>query len=161
LHNQQPFESYLARLQLMADSKPLMLGELGIDSIREGEDRKCEMLSWQIESAFRCGLAGTVIFSFTDDWYKEGRQIEDWAMGLTARDRQPKDSFRAVREKFRAAPYFPLPRTPKVSVVVASYNGDRTLKACLDSLEKLNYFAYEIILVDDGSTDTTQQIAAQ
>src|SRR5262249_34493314 len=51
LHNQQPFESYLARLQLMADSKPLMLGELGIDSIREGEDRKCEMLSWQIESA--------------------------------------------------------------------------------------------------------------
>ena len=61
---------------------------------------------------------------------------------------------------FRAAPYFPLPHCPKVSVVVASYNGERTLKACLESLERLNYPDYEVILVDDGSTDTTPQIAA-
>ena len=60
---------------------------------------------------------------------------------------------------FRAAPYFPLPRSPRVSVVVASYNGERTLKACLDSLERLNYPDYEVILVDDGSTDATRQIA--
>ncbi|HWQ93448.1 MAG TPA: glycosyltransferase, partial [Clostridia bacterium] len=51
------------------------------------------------------------------------------------------------------------PRYPRVSVVVASYNGDRTLKACLDSLRRLNYPDYEVILVDDGSTDTTPQIA--
>jgi glycosyltransferase involved in cell wall biosynthesis len=62
---------------------------------------------------------------------------------------------------FNAAPHFPLARTPKVSVVVASYNGDRTLKACLESLGKLNYPDCEIILVDDGSTDTTPQLAAQ
>jgi glycosyltransferase involved in cell wall biosynthesis len=43
--------------------------------------------------------------------------------------------------------------------VVASYNGERTLKACLDSLGQLNYPDYEVILVDDGSTDTTRQIA--
>ena len=71
------------------------------------------MLEWQIESAFRGGLAGAVVFTFTDDWWRGGRQIEDWQMGLTTRDRQPKESFRAVQKMFRAAPYFPLPRYPK------------------------------------------------
>ena len=159
LHQPPPFRNYLARLQMLAESKPLLLAEVGIDSIREGEARKCEMLEWQIELAFRGGLAGAVVFSFTDDWWRGGRQVEDWQMGLTTREREPKESFEVVQKTFRAAPYFPLSRCPKVSVVVASYNGDRTLKACLDSLERLNYPDYEIILVDDGSTDTTPQIA--
>lgn len=55
-------------------------------------------------------------------------------------------------------PYFPLAQRPRVSVVVASYNGERTLKACLESLERLNYPDYEVILVDDGSTDATASI---
>jgi glycosyltransferase involved in cell wall biosynthesis len=159
LHDREPFRNYLARLQMLADSKPLVLGEFGIDSLREGEARKCEILQWQIEEAFRAGLAGGVVYSFTDDWWKDGRQIDDWQMGLTTSSRQPKDSFRAVQKAFLGAPHFPLPRYPKVSVVVPSYNGDRTLKACLDSLQKLNYPDYEIILVDDGSADSTRQIA--
>jgi len=159
LHEQQPFRNYLARLQMLADTKPLVLGEFGIDSLREGEGRKCEILQWQIEDAFRAGLAGAIVYSFTDDWWKDGRQIEDWQMGLTTSARQPKDSFRAVQKTLLVAPHFPLPRYPKVSVVVPSYNGDRTLKACLESLQKLNYPDYEIILVDDGSTDTSRQIA--
>jgi len=160
LHQRQPFENYLARLQMIADAKPLLLGEIGMDSLRESEAAKCGFFAWQIESAFRCGVAGAVVFSFTDDWFRWGRQIEDWAMGLTTRERQPKASFAVVQEQFARAPYFPLRHWPKVSVVVASYNGDRTLTACLDSLERLNYPDYEIILVDDGSTDTTPQLAA-
>ncbi len=160
LHHQQPFKNYLARLQMIADNRPLVLGEFGIDSLREGEPRKCEILSWQIETTFRAGLAGTVVFSYTDDWWRGGQRIEDWMMGLTTQDRQRKDSFRAVQKMFRLAPYFPLQRHPRVSVVVASYQGERTLKACLDSLAALNYPDYEVILVDDGSTDGTPQIAA-
>jgi GT2 family glycosyltransferase len=159
LHQEPALKNYLARLQMLADSKPLILGEFGIDSIREGEARKCEILAWQIEAIFRGGLAGAVVFTYTDDWWRGSRAIEDWAMGLTTGDRQPKDSFRAVQKAFRAAPYFPLPRYPRISVVVASYNGDRTLKACLESLQRLNYPDYEVILVDDGSTDTTHEIA--
>jgi GT2 family glycosyltransferase len=158
LHHRQPFKNYLARLQMIADTKPLVLGEFGIDSTREGEPQKCEILSWQIETAFRSGLAGTVVFSYTDDWWRGGQQIEDWRMGLTTRDRQRKDSYRAVQKMFRLAPYFPLPRYPKVSVVVAGYNGGRTLKSNLDSLEHLNYPDYEVVLVDDGSTDDTPKI---
>jgi glycosyltransferase involved in cell wall biosynthesis len=161
LHNEQPFKNYLARLQTMAESKPLLLGECGVDSLREGEARKCELLRWQIEGAFRGGLAGALVFSFTDEWYKDGREVEDWQMGLTTRGREPKKSFAVVREMFRAAPYFPPPRKAKVSVVVASYNSERTLNACLESLQRLNYPDYEVVLVDDGSTDGTPQIAAK
>ena len=160
LHHRKPFENYLARLQMIADAKPLILGEFGCDSIRVGEEAKCEMLAWQIESAFRAGLAGAVLYSFTDDWFKDQRQISDWAFGLTTTERQRKSSFEAVREQFAAAPYFPLSRAPKVSVVVATYQGARTLKTCLESLSHLNYPDYEVIVVDDGSTDTTEQIAS-
>ncbi|MCC6820529.1 MAG: glycosyltransferase [Verrucomicrobiota bacterium] len=159
LHQPQAFRSYLARLQLMADAKPLVLGEFGIDSLREGEPVKCETLAWQIEFAFRGGLAGAVVFSFTDDWYRGGAAITDWQMGLTTATRERKASFGVVQQMYRTAPRFALPRTPKVSVVVASFNGDRTLKACLESLRNLNYPDYEVILVDDGSTDTTPQLA--
>src|SRR5688572_2674202 len=36
LHEPDRFESYLSRLQTLADAKPVMLGEFGMDSIREG-----------------------------------------------------------------------------------------------------------------------------
>jgi GT2 family glycosyltransferase len=159
LHQQPAFRNYLSRLQMLAESKPLVLGEIGIDSLREGEPRKCEILSWQIEAAFRGGVAGAVVFSFTDDWWRGGQAVEDWQMGITTRDRQPKDSYAAVQKGFALAPCFPLVRYPRISVVVASYNGDRTLKACLESLQQLDYPDFEVILVDDGSTDATAQIA--
>ncbi|MEY2466237.1 MAG: hypothetical protein QOD03_758, partial [Verrucomicrobiota bacterium] len=161
LHHQKSFEGYLARLQTLADTKPLILGEFGMDSIREGEPHKCEFLNWQIETAFRAGLAGTVVFSFTDDWFRGGMQIEDWGFGLTARDRQAKDSFHAVQQQYRIAPHFPFLKKAKVSVVVATYNGARTLQNCLQSLACLNYPDYEVILVDDGSTDRTPEVAKQ
>jgi O-antigen biosynthesis protein len=160
LHQQRPLENYLARLQTIANAKPLVLGELGVDSLREGETHKCEMLEWQIETVFRGGLAGAIIFSFTDEWHKDGREVLDWELGLTTRARQPKESFEVVRKKFQQAPYFPLARFPRVSVVVACYNGGRTLQACLDSLARLNYPDYEVIIVDDGSTDITPQVAS-
>ncbi len=161
LHHRGSYEKYLDRLQMLANTKPIMLGEFGLDSFREGETHKCEVLSWQIESAFRAGLAGTIIFSYTDDWFRGGHQIEDWAFGLTTRDRQPKNSFGMVQKQFTTAPHFPLRRYPKVSIVVASYNGARTLRGCLDSLARLNYPDYEVILVDDGSTDATREIAGR
>jgi glycosyltransferase involved in cell wall biosynthesis len=153
-------ESYLARLQMLAHTRPLILGEFGFDSDRVGESSKSQRLSGQIAAAFGAGLAGAVVYSFTDEWFKDGKPVSDWAMGLTTRDRQPKPSFYAVQEAFGTAPYFPLPRWPKVSVVVAVYNGGRTLRACLESLVRLTYPDYEVIVVDDGSTDATGQIAS-
>ena len=160
LHQRAAYEKYMARLQMIAGEKPLLIGEFGIDSMREGEESKCEILAWQIESGFRAGLAGTIVFTYTDDWFAGGSQVEEWFMGLTTVDRKAKPSFVTVQKQFRRAPYFPLLRYPKVSVVVACYNGAKTLKNCLDSLQTLHYPNYEVILVDDGSTDASGQIAS-
>ncbi len=160
LHETKPLENYLARLQMISDTKPLILGEFGVDSIREGEERQRLIVSAGIEMAFRAGLAGMVIYSFTDEWFKDGQEILDWGLGLCDRQRMPKPAFFAVRDQFAIAPYYPLPRTPSVSVVVGCYNGGRTLKACLESLEKLRYPDFEVIVVDDGSTDDTAQVAS-
>ena len=159
LHEPAALEAYLGRLQMLADTRPLLLSELGMDSIREGETRKSQALYDQIQMSFRCGLAGAIVFSYTDDWHRGGVPIHDWAFGLTTRERKPKASFRSVQEAFKVAPYFPLRAAPRVSVVVASYNGARTLEACMESLTRLNYPDYEVILVDDGSTDATPEIA--
>jgi glycosyltransferase involved in cell wall biosynthesis len=161
LEQEPAFEAYLARLQTLAGTKPLLLGEFGLDSIRHGEERKCELLKNQVQAACRGGLAGTIIFSYTDDWVRGGQLIEDWGFGLTTRHRAPKASFEQVHQLYSPAPYFPLPRRPRVSVVVASFNGGRTLAACLESLTRLNYPDYEVILIDDGSTDNTQALAAR
>ena len=49
-------------------------------------------------------------------------------------------------------------KNPEVSVVVPVYNGERTLKQCLDSLFKQTFRDYEVIIVNNNSTDNTASI---
>ena len=165
LHNQHDFERYLLRLQNLTEDRPLILGEFGMDTMRHSEEEQASLLSWHVDSVIKCGLAGTVFFTWTDEWYTGDQEITDWAFGLVTRDRQPKKAFLALREKLgqndSAVPHPSLTRTPAVSIIVCSFNGAATLRACLESLTKLNYPEYEILLVDDGSTDDTAQIAAE
>jgi glycosyltransferase involved in cell wall biosynthesis len=48
---------------------------------------------------------------------------------------------------------------PQVSVIVPVYNGERFLAEAIDSILAQTYPSYEIIVVDDGSTDRTHAIA--
>ena len=164
LHNQRDFERYLLRLQNLSEDRPLILGEFGMDTIRHSEEEQSEMLCWHIDSVVKCGLAGTIFFTWTDEWFTGGQDITDWAFGLVTRDRQPKKSFHALRDRLghddAALPHRPLPSTPFVSVIVCSYNGSNTLRQCLESLGKIDYPNYEVVLIDDGSTDNTREIAA-
>jgi len=61
-------------------------------------------------------------------------------------------------EKMRTNPDihkgFPL----KVSVVVPNWNGMRFVGMCLDSLSKLDFLDYEVIVVDNGSTDGSREM---
>lgn len=50
---------------------------------------------------------------------------------------------------------------PPVSVGVAAYNAEATIRPLLDSLRELSYPTYEVIIVDDGSTDATPDIVAE
>lgn len=162
LERQQDFRNYLARLQNLAEDKPIMLGEFGMDTMRNSETKQAETLRWHVEIQARGGLAGTVLFSFTDEWFTGGHDITDWEFGLVRRDRTPKQAFHEIRALWsRPDSLVPLPQAPRVSIVVCSYNGGHTLRDCLDSLDRLNYPDYEVVLVDDGSTDGTQGIVRE
>jgi glycosyltransferase involved in cell wall biosynthesis len=159
LHEEKPLRDYLIRLQNLAHGRPLVLGEFGVDSIREGEQRQAAIVGRAVRSAEQLGCAGSIVFSFTDEWHTGGCDVEDWAFGLVRADRSQKPSYHELRRTYAsAAPR--LPRTaPRVSVVVCAYNEERTLEACLESLRHLRYPAYEVLVVDDGSTDGTRAIA--
>lgn len=47
----------------------------------------------------------------------------------------------------------------KVSIIIAAYNEEKYIDTCLSSLKKQTYNPIEIILADDGSTDSTRKIA--
>ena len=164
LHRREDFERYLARLQNLAEDKPLIMGEFGMDTIRHTEEEQAEMIGWHLDAVVRGGLAGTILYAWTDEWHRGGMDILDWAFGLVKRDRTPKKALETVRGFYGKSGSIiegaPLPRVPKVSVIVCSYNGGQTLEACLRSLKKVNYPDYEVVLVDDGSTDNTKEIVS-
>ncbi len=161
LHDRETFRRYLYRLQNLVGEKPLVLGELGMDTIRHGEKEQADFLTGHIREALLMGLAGALIFSWTDDWYTGGHSIQDWAFGITRPDRSPKAAYHSLGGVFRRSPADLLSQTPRVSVVVCTYNGGRTLEQCLRSLLALDYSDYEVIVIDDGSTDNTRDILAR
>lgn len=46
----------------------------------------------------------------------------------------------------------------KISVVIPAHNREKYIKRCLDSIINQSYAPYEIIVVDDASTDNTIQV---
>jgi glycosyltransferase involved in cell wall biosynthesis len=160
LEDQQRLAMYLARLQNLVGERPLLMTELGLDSIRNGEERQALSLATQIQTAFMAGCAGAFAYAWTDEWHRGGEDVADWAFGLTRRDRRPKPALAAVRGVFSEAPVLSAACSPRVSVVVCSFNGERTLCECLEGLCALDYPDFEVIVVNDGSTDQTAAIAA-
>jgi GT2 family glycosyltransferase len=161
LESQERLEAYLARLHNIAGDRPLVMAEIGLDSYRHGEDAQARALDWQVRTAFEAGCAGAFVFAWTDEWFAGGSEVQDWDFGLTGRDRRPKPALRAVRDAFADAPFPPDLHWPPISVVVCSYNGERTIRDCFEGLLKLEYPNFEVIVVDDGSTDATAAITRE
>lgn len=47
---------------------------------------------------------------------------------------------------------------PKITIIVPIYNSERYLKKCIQSILAQSYDDFELILIDDGSTDSSGQI---
>jgi hypothetical protein len=50
---------------------------------------------------------------------------------------------------------------PQVSIIIPAYNEEKYIRTCLTSLAKQTHPAYEVIVVDDGSTDCTVTIVEE
>ncbi|OLE61571.1 MAG: glycosyl transferase, partial [Cyanobacteria bacterium 13_1_40CM_2_61_4] len=155
------FESYLARLQNIAGDRPLLVTETGLDSLRNSEEAQARALDWQVRTAFAAGCAGTFVFAWTDEWFRGGFDIDDWAFGLVSREREPKQALAAVGTAFAETPFPTNASWPRISVVVCTYNDEWTLRSCLDGLSELEYPDHEVIVVNDGSTDSTDEITRE
>jgi O-antigen biosynthesis protein len=166
LERQEELRRYLTKLQHLAGDRPLVLGELGLDSSahgsrsnHQGEQHQADVLSWQLETAIERGVAGTCVFSWTDEWWVDDQPVRGWCFGLTRADRKPKPALRTVREWNRRTVRdlgFPW---PSISVVICAFNAEDTIDECLRHACALDYPDLEIIVIDDGSTDSTAALA--
>jgi O-antigen biosynthesis protein len=159
LENEFAYRRYLAQLQVDTGDRPLVLSELGLDSATQGEQRQADVLAWQLQGAMEHGLAGTCVFSWTDEWWVGGKKVEGWSFGITREDREPKEALGVVSERYDDGLLASRAHWPKVSVVVCAYQAESTIEECLRSLTHLNYPDYEVLVVDDGSTDATAELA--
>jgi GT2 family glycosyltransferase len=161
LEDQKHLEAYLYRLQNIAGDRPLVLGEVGLDSRRNGVLKQASVIDWQIRTAYHIGCGGVFVFGWTDGWYRGGSDIDDWDFGLTDRRRRPKAALIAVRKAYAEVPFPSDVAWPKITIIVCTYNGRRTIGECCQEFHKLDYPNKEVIIVDDGSTDGTYKIVGQ
>jgi glycosyltransferase involved in cell wall biosynthesis len=63
-------------------------------------------------------------------------------------------------DDFPAGPASPRPRRPPLSVVIPVNNGGRDFERCLRGLRNSTWTDYELVVVDDGSTDDSAQLAS-
>src|SRR5256884_2566403 len=62
LESRARFEAYLGRLQNIAGERPLVMSELGLDGLRNGDAAHARSLDWQIWTAIATGRAGVAAF---------------------------------------------------------------------------------------------------
>jgi glycosyltransferase involved in cell wall biosynthesis len=135
-----PFElkNYIVGLHNIAESRPVVI-EFETPTPEQDE---------RVASAFASGVAGVVANPITNQVAPDLLHIRQ----LTSGELLPFATLNGTCP--------PVPRhTPMVSVVVCAYNAERTMRRCLESLRTLDYANHEVIIVDDGSRDSTAEIA--
>ena len=50
---------------------------------------------------------------------------------------------------------------PEISIIVPIYNAEKSLQRCIDSLTAQTIQNIEILLIDDGSTDSSYKVCCQ
>ncbi|UEG50682.1 glycosyltransferase [Ferruginibacter lapsinanis] len=161
LETPEKLGAYISRLHNLSGDRPLVLAEIGLDSKRNGIELQGEVLSWQVKTVFEKGCAGIFIFSWTDEWWRGGFEIDDWDFGIVDRERNPKPAMHSVKNAMNNIPYASKDPMPMISVIICTYNGGATIKDTLEGVLSLDYPNYEVIVVNDGSTDDVPTIAAQ
>src|SRR6184192_3148767 len=78
LESQNCLDAYLARLHNIAGDRPLVMAEVGLDSLRNGEAVQAQVLDWQIRTSFAAGCAGAFVYAWTTNGFAAVRK---WRTG--------------------------------------------------------------------------------
>ena len=157
LEKRSNFSRYLDHLQVIAGDRPLFISEMGLDSNSASQSEQAELLKWQMRTAATKGLAGSTVYAWSDAWQNGPKEMTQWAFGITNRKAAPKPAYETAHNLLPGLKYPKPVSGPKFSVIICTYNGAGRIASCLESLQQLNYSNYEILVVDDGSTDQTIQ----
>ena len=133
------------RLHNLAEGRPLVI-EFGETPPDQDE---------LIAAAFGGGVAGVVAQAPTVD----NRKSQHLLHGYLSINKMPRGELLPFLALNGSCPPKPV-RTPLVSIVICAFNAERTMRRCLESLRRIDYPNFEVVIVDDGSRDTTAQIAA-
>ena len=159
LEDEAAFRRYLRHLQIVSGDRPLVITELGLSSTVHGAEAQGRLLDRQLRIIDETGCAGATVFAYTDEWGVNGSAVEGWGFGITTTDRTEREAAGVVHD-WATRPMSALREEwPRISVVVCAYNEQRTLHECLTALTRCDYPDLEVIVCDDGSNDTTLEIA--
>lgn len=156
LEDPEALAAYLPRLHHLAGDRPVYLTEFGLDTIRNSEDAQAILLPEALRLARTTGLSGATLYAWSDDWFNQGRVMDDWAFGLIRSDDSEKPVLQVLRET--SLPEILPSRPPRFSVIVCTRNGVERLPDCLKACRALDYPDFEIIVINDGSTDGTADL---
>jgi len=158
LEEREQLADYMGHLHHVAGDRPVMIAEFGLDSARNGTEKQADVLRWQLEVMYGAGVAGATVFAWSDRWQNGQVVVGDWDFGLVDREGRDKPALKSVKE---VAEIEPRDDYPMISVVICTYNGAGRIEACVRSLLEVDYPNYEVIVVDDGSSDGTPDIVSE
>lgn len=159
LEDKDAFASYLPRLHHLAGDRPVYITEFGMDTQRNSEDVQSDLIISGIQMSRLAGLAGITLYAWSDHWFNNDQSMDEWSFGLLRRDLSEKPVLTALRTLTLSDPLPPNP--PRFSVIICTHNGADRLRACLDACRAIDYPDFEIIVVNDGSTDDTAALLDQ
>ena len=64
-----------------------------------------QLTAMQVRAAFSEGACGAVAYAWTDEWWRGGQTVDDWAFGMVDHERRPKPAAAAVATAFADAPF--------------------------------------------------------
>jgi len=91
-------------------------------------------------------------------WSRDGKKIAFDAVFEGRRGVYYVENTLAPSYKIIANNHYKKSDSPKVSVIIPCYNAAATIRYSLNSLENQTFHAFEVIIIDDGSTDNTYEI---
>ncbi len=122
----------------------------------EGTSEDTGYLDLYLMSRCRHHIIANSSFSWWGAWLNPDRGKVVIAPSLWVNNRSMEDIY--TREMVRLSPKGKPIEEKLISVIVAAYNIEDYLPRCLDSLRGQTYEKLEIIVVDDGSEDSTGEI---